>query len=816
MAKAAEKPAAAAAEAKPSVGERIKRLIGGIRTLPDWVRAHQIKAAILGSIVISLFGGLLFTWAVMHAKSLQARREAAYTPADAFAALDEGDLPKALHIAECVTKSGNTTSDDAGGPAYIYGVAALRRADTPLESHRRHAFKVAAHWFHDAFEHGFDHDHVADGLRFYGKSLYFAGRYTEAMPVLRDALTHEPPDAGELSFYLAESALLEPRPDLPTALNAAEKAVADEHLPEAMRLPAQLLVVESLLRLDRLDDAAKQLAALSKEEREKAESLVMEARLDIRAAEKNGDVAAQRPTYEKIVAKLREAQRIDNLAGMPSVRAFYLLGICLRRLDEFDEAHEALHQAYRRAVDSPEGLAARMESGELAQKVEDGEEAIRLYKEVLQEVGDLKTFGSRWLPQVELQRRFVDAYQEFIARKQYEAAARLAESLIRIIDEDQAVQLAAEAYSAWGRSEAPADAGGATYERALSDEARAHFREAGKLYERLAQLRFARREYPEELWTSARFHLLGRDFDAAGRMYRKYLAAQSRVHHAQALVGLAEVEALKGRRDKAFALLRECVELYPRDPAVFRARLATAELYVELNQMVEAEKALTENLEAESLTPLSEEWRRSLFALSRLLYELGRYEEAASRLDEAVERYPEDVEAPEARYRAAEAHRRAAQRIESETPEDALPAERTKFARKAAGEYEAALAGFDRTIEFARKPDARGGLDDATRISMLRNAVFGRGGVLYAMGRYPEAVQSYQNAVSSFPQSPAVIDAYLQIADCYRRMGKPVEMRGTLEQAKLMLDRLPPDAEFGDVSNFSRDQWSRMLDALGS
>jgi tetratricopeptide (TPR) repeat protein len=816
MAKAAEKPAAAAAaEAKPSVGARIKKLIGGIRNLPDWVRAHQIKAAIFGSIVISMFGGLLFTWAVMHAKSQQARREANYTPADAFAALDEGDLPKALHIAECVTKSGNVTGDDAGGPAYIYGVAALRRADTPLDSHRKHAFKVAAHWFHDAFKLGFDAEHVADGLRFYGKCLYFSARFTEAIPVLRDALTHEPPDAGELSYYLAESALLEPKPEIPTALEAAEKAVADPNLPEAMRLPAKLLAIEALLRLDRPADAAAKLAALTKDERETAATLVMESRIDLYEAEKGGPAASKRDAYEKIAAKLREAQRLDNLAGLPSVRAFYLLGICLRRLERVDEAREALHQAYRRAVESPEGLAARMESGELAQQADDGEESLRLFKEVLGEVGDLKSFGSRWLPQVDLQRRFVAAYQDFIADKQYEAAAQLAESLIRIIDEDQAVQLAAEAYSAWGRNEGPADAGGATYERSLTDEARGHFREAGKLYERLAKLRFARREYPEELWTAARFHMLGRDFEAAGRVYRKYLDAQSRVHHAQALVGLAEVEALQGRRDSAFALLRECIELYPRDPAVFRARLASAELYVELSRWVEAEKALTENLEAESLTPVSEEWRRSLFALSRLLYDLGRYEEAAPRLDEAAARYPEDVDAPEARYRAAEAHRRTAQKIENEAPADALPAERTRFARQAAAEYEAALAGFDRTIEYARKPDARGA-DDATRISMLRNAVFGRGGVLYALNRYPEAVQAYQNAVSSFPQSPAVIDAYLQIADCYKRLGKPAEMRGTLQQAKLMLERLPPDAEFGTVSNFTRDQWSRMIDQLGS
>jgi tetratricopeptide (TPR) repeat protein len=240
-----------------------------------------------------------------------------------------------------------------------------------------------------------------------------------------------------------------------------------------------------------------------------------------------------------------------------------------------------------------------------------------------------------------------------------------------------------------------------------------------------------------------------------------------------------------------------------------------ANVYAELTQWDPAERALRENLESDVLTPESEEWRRSLFTLGRMLYDVGRYREAAERLDEAVARYADDIETTDARYRAAEAHRRIAQQIELEVPVDSLPAERAKFAHRAETEYLAALERFDETIRIARTSRLRG-VDEEDRHTLLRNALFARGSILHAVGRYDDAIRAHQTAIASFPNSPAALDAYLQIVDCYRRLGRKPEARGTLEQAKLMLNRLPQDAAFESVSNYTRQEWAKLLDTFGS
>ncbi len=816
--------AKAAAEAPPAgASSPLQKL----KNLPQWVRTHRVQSALVFSVILSIFGGLLFAWALKQAESQQRERERNYTGDDALAAVLEDDLPKALHIAQCVERSGNFGQAGSGAPAYVYGLAAARRAETPLESQRRHSFRVAAYWFGESNQAGFPASRESEGYYYYGKSLFFCDRYAEAVEPLLRALEFHPQFVPEVRRYLALSYFLQTKSDLPSALKHIEDSLRDLAESADERAAALVVHAELLLKADRADEARRDLAQVPLSHPLYAEAEVIAARLDLAAAQrlrppagadKQASAAAdaeRNKLYRSALAALERAQRSDRLSVNVTPKALYVRGLFDLEMENVDEAADAFHKAYRRAVDLPEGLAARMESGRIAQIRDKVDEAVRLYREILGELGDLHTYSNRWWPLNDLRTRLIDVYHEFLAGKHFEAAAQLAEGLPKIVEEDEAVQLAAEAYEAWGRAEGPVGVAGATYERLLPPQARAHFRKAAEMRERLAQLRFATRDYPEQIWSSARQYALGRDYDRAARQYRKYLEIEPRSHHSQALVGLAEVMITKEYYDEALALLKDCIELHPGDPAINRARLLLAQLYVEMNRFPEAEQALTENLESDALTPDGEEWRRSLFALGRLYYELGRYAEAAARLDEAYRRYPDDPETAETLYRAAEAHRRSAQRVERATPADALPAERAEFARRAAAEYEEALVRYDDLVKTVRTPDVRA-FEEISRVSMLRNAVFARGNILFALGRYAEAVQAYQNAVSSFPQSPAALDAYLQIAACYRRLNKGAEMRGTLEQAKLMLQRLPQDAAFDEVTNFNREEWLRILEAAAT
>ena len=100
--------------------------------------------------------------------------------------------------------------------------------------------------------------------------------------------------------------------------------------------------------------------------------------------------------------------------------------------------------------------------------------------------------------------------------------------------------------------------------------------------------------------------------------------------------------------------------------------------------------------------------------------------------------------------------------------------------------------------------------------AMLRNSRFALGEVYFELQRYPEALRAYQSAANHYAANPAVLDAYLQIANVYRRMDRPAEARASLEQARIALRRIPPEAPFEPITNFDRKQWGDLLDRLCS
>ena len=56
----------------------------------------------------------------------------------------------------------------------------------------------------------------------------------------------------------------------------------------------------------------------------------------------------------------------------------------------------------------------------------------------------------------------------------------------------------------------------------------------------------------------------------------------------------------------------------------------------------------------------------------------------------------------------------------------------------------------------------------------------------------------------------------MQIAYCYRLMNRPVDARGTVQQAKVVLKRMKDDGSFAELTNFNRQQWEQLLDWLSS
>jgi tetratricopeptide (TPR) repeat protein len=100
----------------------------------------------------------------------------------------------------------------------------------------------------------------------------------------------------------------------------------------------------------------------------------------------------------------------------------------------------------------------------------------------------------------------------------------------------------------------------------------------------------------------------------------------------------------------------------------------------------------------------------------------------------------------------------------------------------------------------------------ALESAILRNCYFAQGAALYNLRRYEEAIEAYSTATNRYQHDPEVLTAFLQISDCYRRLGKRIAARGNIERAKLVLSRFPPDVDFARTTNFTREEWKDLLE----
>ena len=71
---------------------------------------------------------------------------------------------------------------------------------------------------------------------------------------------------------------------------------------------------------------------------------------------------------------------------------------------------------------------------------------------------------------------------------------------------------------------------------------------------------------------------------------------------------------------------------------------------------------------------------------------------------------------------------------------------------------------------------------------------------------------AYNSAANRYSSDPQVLLAYLQMANCYDRLGDNGEAVSMLVQAKVILKQLPDEAFKSGNTNFSRKEWSEWLD----
>ncbi len=738
-------------------------------------------------------------------------------------ALDRRAFAEVQTLAKRSQEQGALAAEELGGPAFALGAVAAYEAENSPGKDRTRLFLLASRYLEEANNRGFPANRHAEGLYLLGKSLYESGQIQASRPVLFSALKISPQYRAEIYALLAGTYLSDVPPKLEQALEQNSQLLSDKNLPEAKRQEALLQRSQILLGLGKIEQCNAALDRIPASGKNPA-AAVQRGRVSMYEAQalrkktppSDDDQQKAREKLQEAIQTLHVALDQDTGGGKAARQALYLTGMCDLELGDNRTALEQFVRTHNLFPDTPEGLAAGFQGAELYRRQGRDIDAIGEYRRVLGGISDPENYNNPWISLDQLKSGVLAAYQHYLGVQKFEFALQIIRMMQRLLPGDQVLSLQAEAHGVWGQTLLnQADKGPRNKAESIRRLGREQFRRAGTCYARLASTLPANKTFTDQLWNGATSYVKGQDYISAARMFQAYLKNEAQRRHPQALAQLGESLLAAGQLDKALEMLKECIDLYPRDAAACQARLLASRVYEEKGDWRNAENMLSDNLNGDYLTPESKEWRDSLLVLGESLHAQGRNADAIRRLEEYVKRYPDLPDTVQARYLTANCYYKLAVETRDKLKNDQTGNSGAILAKQIQELYFKALQQYKEVQERLAKDRDTGELDTLDK-AILRNCYFAMGNVFFAQGDYEAAVKAYSAAVIRYQNCPEVLEAYVQIAAAYRNLNKPREAKNALEQAKFALGRMKPDLAFESTTNYSRKQWAERLDLLGS
>lgn len=811
---------------EPENPSRLKRLfrpllavIGRIRS---WAGSNRKRSIAVAGTIIVLVAATIGGWAYLASVAIRAGQLSLNS---AFEALDQRRFEDARTVVTNILKTGQLPRSEFGGPLFVLGAIKAHDADgNPSADQRRTDYLVASRYLKEARVYGFPKQRETTGLYLLGVSFIGSGQNDEGIQVLDELLTDkldkDDPLALGIHRLLAETCLLVPERRVPEALAHNTAVLENPDLRPEDRADSLLRQADCLSQLGRFDEARQALAEVPAiDTRRAAVSLLLgritldelDSALQKVATSDRGRVMAEwKPKTDESIRKLKEAEKLDPQGGFVARQASYHLG---RALELQGDSDAALHQfTHTRQLypESQEGMAANLGEADLLREKGDIAAAVLAYRRVLEPFSGAAEYRSDVLPLDQVRARILAAVSQFVDDHHYAEALTLLGRFTPMFTSTEQLEIQGDTLQQWGNLELSRLGDDDSQPNAAREQALHHLRAAGMAFEQLAELHFATGTYTQDLWKSAENYYRGHSFSGTVRQLNKYLKNEPELRNAPALLRLGQAHLALGQIKECILALEECIEFHPLDGSTYQARIDCAKAFWQEGNTERAEQLLRDNLTGSTLKPNSREWKDSLFELGMLLHETNRQEQAIATLEEAVERYPDDPQTLLAQYVIGESYRRWAEQLLQRVRESRTASERERNQHLAIAQLNTALEHFEqvqRNITL-RSHDVH---SDPLTGSMLRNCYMLEGTVLFDLGRYKEAIEAYSNVSSLYPDEPFVLETFVQIANCWRRLEQSDKARGAIRQAQIALERLPKDVDFTNDTAFTRDEWTELL-----
>jgi tetratricopeptide (TPR) repeat protein len=802
---------------------RFVRFLGALR---NWTTGHWLRSVIVAGTMLTLIALTMAGWAYLATVAIQVGEA---NIDGALACLDEGRYEEAREAVDKMLKSGSLPKSEYGGPLFVLGAIKVNDAENqPQVDRRRVEYLVASRYLQEARAYGYPSGRAASGTFLLGKSLIECGQFDEGLQTLEELLAGALPEDDAKAFaahrLIADTCLTLPQPQLERALSHNLVLATDPNLSGQELARVLLQRADCYDRLERFDDAKQTLASIAADGELAAELEIMRGKIDLDEIESTYQriapsdraklLADAAPKIVEATSHVLQAQKLEPENATISRQASYLLGRGLQRRGDAAGALTQFSRTRQLYGESYEGLAAGLAEADLLRERGDMDSAMLAYRRVLESIQEIPVFRSEVLPVADVRERLMDALKDLVNRRHFEDALKLIEDFQPPFSPAEQLELRGSTLEQWGNLLISESDGLTVEDSETHRKGLHHLRASGAAFEQLAKLRFGTKFYTSDLWRSAESFFNGHSFTRTIELLDEYLRYEPELRNAEAMLRLGQAHLALRQISESIAAFEECIEFHPLDGSTFQARIDCAKAYWQLGNTSRAEQLLRDNIAGSTLKPSSREWKDSLFELGMLLHESGRHEEAIGTLEEAIDRYPNDGNRLVAQYEIGESYRRLAGELLNRAQDARTESERKKRHQMATDHLNKALKHFEE-VQVAITFKTHDIHSDPLLGTMLRNCYMLEGTVLFDMEKYKEAIEAYSNVASLYPDDPFVLETFVQISNCWRRLNKDDNARGAIKQAQIALDGLPTNADFTSTTALSRDEWRLLLADLG-
>jgi tetratricopeptide (TPR) repeat protein len=794
--------------------------------LRAWAAVHWLRYLSVAATILLLIAGTMAGWAYLASVAIKSGQ---LSLEPVLAALDERRYDEARAAVGKMLKSGRLARGEYGGPLFVLGAIKTHDAENQSTADRRRIeYLVASRYLTEARTYGVPAGREIEAVFLLGKSLVESSQFDVGIETLEEMLVRDLPEdhplAWEVHRLLANTCLLMPEPELSQALEHNDALLAKSNLTEPQRAAVLLQRAECLTRMNRFDEARAAAASVPPGANRVAEVALVQGKITldevnaalqrVAASDRQKIVSDSNEKIGAAMQQLEQAKSRDVEQGQTTRQASYHLARGKELLGDSAAALKQFARTRQLHGDTFEGLAAALSEADLRRQSGDFEGALLGYRHVLESFQSAANYRSVVMPLAPMRERVMAGLKDFVKQQRFADALALLDDFQPMFSRTEQLEVRGDTLEQWGAALVSAATDNDPQAAANCAAGYRHWRGAGVAFEQLADLRFATKFYTGDLWHSAENYFRGHSYSRAVQLLDKYLEHEPELRNAQALLRLGQAHLALGEMPESIVAFEECIEFHPLDSSTYQARIDCAKAYWNLGNTSRAEQLLRENIGGSTLKPTSREWKDSLFELGMLLHDMGKYEDSIGTLEEAIERYEHDPQRLLAQYVIGDSYRRWAQELLERVQQARTTTEREKNKQSAAERLETALEHFE-AVQVSITLKTHDIHSDPKLGTMLRNCYMLEGTVLFDLERYKEAIVAFSNVASLYPDEPFVLETFVQIASCWRRLGMSDKARGSIHQAQMALDRLPPTADFASATALSRDEWRMLLADMG-